>query len=561
MNGNEREHDMTEREMTPRLPTSGQILGAVVARLGIRHTELQSRTARRYFSADLEHLVKDSSREKIIAAIAEVLTGSRLVASPQVGVDDHRQSALASMLRWHADHWDLLRSFVRRRTARVLPSNLPKVWEAYVRLAIIDIALRVSAYLHLAGTPPAALDFLAWSRHTTRGTFLNQKRQQTSLSLEEFAEVVGVTDNTVDAWMYQGARPSSDNLAKIAETLADEIEGSDAADIAIELRALYWVSDIAALLAEHIGDRATDEVIGQLRRYAEATYRTIDDQFPAENRSEDLTVLADWGAGSRLAEPLLSALAEQETDEGWREGLRATGMDWIRRVLSVNLGVNLSEVDDLIKKTEGRLLEDWGIGNPAAFAHYRRSMGLQMQGKLSEALAEVEIAARLDPSDPANHFTLGSVKTGIGIARGEEGLIREGLNALWLAVTLDPNWILPWTEIGLTLHHTGRSAEAVEHLRNVNPECGPLDSHYYSALGAAYWKLGELPEALAAFETSLELDPEETSALLAASEIALLSGDDEKHKRYFRRARHFGAEEGTLRIWQLLREFGDKEQN
>ena len=561
MNGKELEDDMTEREVTHRLPTSGQILGALVARLGIKHAELQSRTARRYFSADLEHLVKDSSRDKIIGAIAEVLTGSGLVPSPQVEVDDYGQSVLASMLQWHADHWDLLRSFIRRRTTRVLPSNLPKVWEAYVRLAVIDLALRVSAHLHLAGSSPAALDFLVWTSFTTRGDFLNQKRRQTSLSLEEFAEAVGVTDNTVDAWMYHGARPSSDNLANIAETLADEIEGSNAADIALVLRALYWVSDVTALLSEHIGDRATDEAIRQLRRYSEATYRTIDDQFPAGSRAEDLTVLADWGVGSRLAEPLLSVLIEQEMDDGWREDLRATGTDWIRRVLSVNLGVHLAEVDELIQKTEGRLLEDWSVGNPEAYAHYRRSMELRIQGKFREALTEVEIAARLDPLDPANHFTLGSVKTGIGIAREDTALINEGMNALWLAVTLDPNWIIPWTEIGLTLHHTDRSAEAVEHLRNVNPEYGPLDSKYHSALGAAYWKLGELPEALAAFEASLELDPEETSALLAASEIALLIGDHEKHRRYFRRARHFGADEGTLEIWELLREFGEKDQD
>ena len=102
-------------------------------------------------------------------------------------------------------------------------------------------------------------------------------------------------------------------------------------------------------------------------------------------------------------------------------------------------------------------------------------------------MAEVEIAVRLDPLDPANHFTLGSVKTGIGIGRGDTALINDGLNALWLAVTLDPNWILPWTEIGMTLLRTDRPEEAVAHLRNVKPECGPLDSHYYSALGAAYW--------------------------------------------------------------------------
>ena len=550
---------MTEREKKPRLPTSGQILGALVAKLGITHAELQSRTARRYFSADLEYLVKDSSREKIIGAIAEVLTDSGLVASPQVGEEDYKQSESASMLQWHADNWDLLRSFIHRRTMSVLPSHLPKVWEAYVRLAIIDLALRVSAHLHLAGSSPAALDFLGWTSRTTRGDYLNQKRQQTSLSLEELAEAVGVNDNTVDAWMYHGARPSNDNLAKMAETLADGIEASNTADIALELRALYWVSDVAALLPEHIGDKAVDGVIGRLRRYAEATYRTIDDQFPAENRTDDLTVLADLGVGARFAEPLLSALIEQESDDEWREDLRSTGMDWIRRVLSVNLGVHLAEVDDLIQKTEGRLLEDWDVSNPEAYAHYWRSLELRMQGKVHEALAEVEIAVRLDPLDPANHFTLGSVKTGIGIARDDTALINEGLNALWLAVTLEPNWILPWTEIGLTLHHTGRTAEAVEHLRNVNPECGPLDSHYHSALGAAYWKLGKLTEALAAFEASLELDPEETSALLAASEIALLIGDHEKHRRYFQRAKHSGADEGTLEIWELLREFGRKE--
>ena len=69
---------MTEREVTPRLPTSGQIIGAVVSKLGIKHPKLQSRTARRYFAADLEHLVKDSTRAEIIGAIAEVLTDSGL---------------------------------------------------------------------------------------------------------------------------------------------------------------------------------------------------------------------------------------------------------------------------------------------------------------------------------------------------------------------------------------------------------------------------------------------------------------------------------------------------
>ena len=553
---------MTEREVIPHLPTSGQIIGALISRLGIRHPNLQDRTARRYFSANPERLVKDSSRAEIIAAIAEVLTDFGCIASPEEREANYELAPmLASMLQWHAGNWDLFRSFLRRRTMSVLPSHLPKVWEAYVRLAVIDLAVRVAAHLHLAGSSPAGLDLLGWASHTTRKTYLNQKRRQAGLSRKDVVDEIKVNDNTFDAWMYHGARPSNDNLTKMAKVLADNDEDSNAASIALELRVLYWVSDVAALLGEHIGAEAVDEAIGRLRRYAEQTYRIIDDQFPAKDRQESLTVLADLSVGARIAEPLLAALIEREPDAEWREDLRSTGMDWVRRVLSVNQSVRLGEVDALIEKTEGRLLDGWDVSNPEAYAHYRRSLELQVQGRLDEALAEVETAARLDPLDPANHFTLGSVKTGIGVGRADTALVNEGMDALWLAVALDPRWILPWTEIGSTLLHTDRPAEAVKHLRGVKPECGPLDSHYHSTLGAAYWKLSQLSEALAAFEAALELDPEETSALLAASELALLIGDGKKHRRYSRLAQHFGADDGTLKIWEMLREFGQKTQD
>ena len=562
MSGAEREDTMTEREVMPRLPTSGQIIGALVTRLGIRHPILQHRNARRYFAADPERLVKDTTRAEIIGTIAEVLTDAGFVSSPQMRESNYESApALSATLQWHADHWDLMRSSVRRRTVSVLPSRLPKVWEAFARLAVIDLALRVAAHLHLAGASPAVLDLFNWVSVDARGDFLNQKRRRTPLTLEDLAEALGVTDNTVDAWMYDGVRPSNDNLTKLAETLADHSEGSDTASIARELRALYWISDVAELLAEHIGDAAVAEVVGRLRKYAEETYRIIDDRFPAQDRLADLTVLADLGIGARVAAPLLSALIELEPDEEWREDLRSTGLRWINRVISANMNVRLAEEDALVQKTEGRLLDDWDVRNPEAYAHYRRSFELQMQGKPREALAEVEIAARLDPLDPANHFTLGSAKTTIGIGRGDMNLVNEGLEALWLAVTLDPSWILPWTEIGATMYYTDRPAEAVAHLRSVKPECGPLDSFYLQTLGTAEWKLGELPRALAAFEAALELEPEDPSVLLPASELSLLLGDGKKYRRYLRLAQHFGADEGTLNFWGMLREFGENEAN
>ena len=238
--------------------------------------------------------------------------------------------------------------------------------------------------------------------------------------------------------MYHGTRPSDDNLARIAETLADRIEGSIAANISLELRSLYWISDVATLLGEHVGVEAVSEVIGRLHRYAEETYRIIDDQFPVENRIEDLLVLADLGVGARLAEPLLSALIEQEPDDEWREDLRSTGLGKIQRILSVNLSAHLSAVATQLEETEGRSVEELDVNNPEAYAHYRRSLELQVRGESDEALAEAERAARLEPLVPVYQFRLGCLKTRSCIWDEDPALIDEGLDALWLAVALDP---------------------------------------------------------------------------------------------------------------------------
>ena len=52
-----------------------------------------------------------------------------------------------------------------------------------------------------------------------------------------------------------------------------------------------------------------------------------------------------------------------------------------------------------------------GTGTSATrrlISHYRRFGELQLQGRIHEAMAELEMAVKLDPLDPANHFTLGS---------------------------------------------------------------------------------------------------------------------------------------------------------
>ena len=539
-----------EREVSPQLPTSGQIFGALVKKLGVSHVLLQSRTARRFFSGRMEHRVKESTRGEIIEAIAEVLADVGLAAGVGEGDDSPAPAAaLADLLDWHAVNWERWRNFMRPRMMRVLPPHLPTVWAAYLRLAAVDLALRIAAQVQKAGAPAESLDFLEWAGTGRRGRYLNRKRIEAGLYLYDFAESVGVTVNAAEAWVYRGARPSDGNLGRIAAALSAANDPSEGKRMLHELRRLYWISDVAGLLEEFIGSEAVDDILVRLKTYPPLAWRIIDDRISGDVRADVLTELASRGTNSSFARSLLAGMARHESDGEWQEDLKAAGSDWIRRILAVNLRVHQAEENDLIRESEGRLLEHWDVGNPEAYAHYQRSMELQIQGRIHEAVAEVARAAELDPLDPANHFTLGSVKSRLGLRTGDTALVKEGLEACWLAASLDPNWILPWAEIGLILLENGKAGEAVAHLRAVPPERRPFDSRYFTALGAALRAVGDYAESLRAFESSLELDPEDPAIVEGAAIVAALAGDNSRSTRYFRMARQMG---GTEELGELL---------
>ena len=488
--------------------------------------------------------MKESTRGEIIEAIAEVLADVGLDAGVGEGDDSPAPAVvLADLLDWHAVNWERWRNFMRPRMMQVLPQHLPAVWAAYIRLAAIDLSLRIAGQAHKAGAPPSSLDFLEGACTGRRGRFLNRKRIEAGLSLYDFAESVGVTINAAEAWIYRGARPSDENLGRIAAALSAANDPSERKRMLHELRRLYWISEVAGLLEDFIGPEAVDEILVRLKTYACLALRIIDDRVPGDVHADVVTELASLGTKSSFARSLLTGIASDESDSEWQEDLKAAGSDWIRRILAVNLRVHQAEENELIQESEGRLLEYWDVGNPEAYAHYQRSMELEIQGRIHEAVAEVAKAAELDPLDPANHFTLGSVKSRLGLRMGDPDRVKEGMKACWLAATLDPNWVLPWAEIGLILLENGKAREAVAHLRAVAPERRPFDSRYFTALGAALREVGNYAESLKAFESSLELDPEDDAIVEEAAIVAALAGDNARSTGYFRMARHMGASE------------------
>ena len=530
-----------EVEQSPHLPTSGEILGVIVKAMGFQDEALHERTARRYFSGRKGDQVQERSRWETLEAIVDTLANLGFHVQPQAGEEEYPASVLASVLDGHAVSWDRLRAVLLPRMMRIYPSNLQALWRAYLRLACIDLAVRVAALLHYTGSPVGALDFLEHASRQRRGEYLNRLRRKAGIPLLDFPDAAGVVKNTADAWLYHGARPLDENLVTLSDALSTG-QGSAASDqIVRDLRLLYWVSGVAEVLAKHIGAEAVDDLMRHLHAYATQAYGIMGSGGEAAGEPTDAFELVLLGAHAPCSKALLTALAAREDDDVWKADLSAGAADWVRRIMEVNLDLHQGEVADLVHRTEGRILERWDIHSPQAYEHYQQSERLITQGRVQEAIAEVAKAVDLDPLDPVNHFTLGSALGGIGNTTGDERLIRRGMEACWLAHTLDPAWSLPWTEIGFLLIYLGKAEEAVAHLEGIAAGCGPLDARYHAALGTARSAAGAYRSALQAYEDSLALNPDDPVVAVGAAVAAALARDKLAQNRHAKAAGFLGA--------------------
>lgn len=527
-----------EGDAQPPLFTSGQLLGALVKQAGLNGHALDTKTARRYFNGQR---VKDSSKAEILAGLAKALVELGLIPKFPIGFDSESSLGLVkSALLWHAASWDRLRSHLRRRMARVQLSRMNLVWVVYLRLAVIDLALRAAGALHAAGADPSALQMLDRLDRSQRGWLLNQRRSAAGVPLERLAEQVGVTGNAVDGWMYHGVRPSEQNLAALAEALSVEGGAGGQANLLAELRRFYWASDLIELLKESLGSEAVENLLGRLRAYAELAISIIEGMELDQAEREAVAGLTLLGSNASIAGGLLGCLAAKESDEEWRAALIAISGDWTRWVLTAIYRIDQEEVAAIDQATGGGLLQSWDVSSPEAYKHYQKSIELQIQGRTTEALREVAKAIELDPLDPVPHCTMGSVVAGIGNKRRDATMVKRGLEECRIAASLDLKQLLPWTEIGYILIEAGRPGDALTHLLNVHKDREPLDARYYMALASAHRDSGNYSEALAAFEQGIQLDPEDVVLVIGAGVVAAMKGDKLKVARYVKEAQHLG---------------------
>lgn len=138
--------------------------------------------------------------------------------------------------------------------------------------------------------------------------------------------------------------------------------------------------------------------------------------------------------------------------------------------------------------------------------------------QVSEALAQLDEAVKLNPRLAAAHILRGKLLQG-------QGQTQEALDALTQAAKLESSPALQY-ELGLLYLKLNRAEEAIEALKQAaaNPEIGS-QSEYYASLGQAYQLEGKNGLARAAYTRALQLDPHDPKLHQAVARCYLEEGE------------------------------------
>ena len=138
-----------------------------------------------------------------------------------------------------------------------------------------------------------------------------------------------------------------------------------------------------------------------------------------------------------------------------------------------------------------------------ARATYEQGLSHLSDKRVSLGLASFQEAARLDPTAPLYHNTLGVVYLHY-LSKPIEAQAE-----FQRAIDLDPSYAEPLTNLGVTLAQQGRWEDAIAAYRKaILLPIYPTPEVAYANLGWALLESGKPRESIPEFEAALQLNPE-----------------------------------------------------
>jgi len=123
---------------------------------------------------------------------------------------------------------------------------------------------------------------------------------------------------------------------------------------------------------------------------------------------------------------------------------------------------------------------------------------LLQNGKLGEAIAQLQRALQIYPDYAVGHYNL-------GVALFREGKFDDALAQFQKAVEINPNYAEAHTNLGLALVQKGQRGAAIEQYQ-MALKINPIFALAHANLGVAFFQNGQLDDAIAQFQEALRLN-------------------------------------------------------
>ena len=541
---------------------SGQIIGAVVDALNIRHDILDGRTAKRFFAGEP---VNEHNHTEILLAIGEVLVERGIVPTPPVFRRDGISMPvfLAATIGRVANRWDKLVSTMRSSSGKT--SNQENAVERFLRLVIVDLALRTFAVMRLAEIEPNKPEIPLWAEENGGGKLLRELTRDAHLTRDQLAARAKVTRRAVDNWLDGNNRPTSENLSAISEALADMISGSTSEQLEHSIRRHLAFSHIADMAASLIGREKVSELSEALTRFIWLIAEDVNDMDrpPVEELFGSELHILRFGTTDPANNALLRNLALVEKDAGWKRDIIAATVDWnvsfqwvsaqamssaTAAGLAEDIPVDSSDADDaeVFARVKASALD---IDFPSVLLGGPAALMTSLTRMIDDGMEVRRGLVREFPNSARAHAELGSFLGMVGKNLGRRELVDEGVIECHIASALMPGWDNPAVEPGIMLINIGEYEEALRELNQAANRLPEPTPHLRFSTGYALMRLGRFKEALEHLELVIDARKDYALAHLYAADCAFLLMDRRKGIRFAKTARRLG-EPGAFISWK-----------
>ena len=304
---------------------SANVIGTVVAALNLEEGSLKNRTARRFYAGES---VSEHGRKEIFKDLGKALIGHGIVPSSPLlekyGLS--MASIVSDSISISANRWDGLQAMMQSRSSHIL--DLRVVTLRFLRILIVDLALRMFALQRLSGLEPCRPHIPLWAEENGGGKFLRLLTENAGLSRHQLAAQVGFSYNSVDNWLDGKHQPEPKHLVALAGVLAGA--GVKSSQLVATLKRHFAFAHIADLLVPWIGRKQALELVSALSRFVyriSEDVRLMDRPPIEEAAGAELTALR-FGTAHSSTHVLLRNLALVEGDESWKRDIHAPTIPW-----------------------------------------------------------------------------------------------------------------------------------------------------------------------------------------------------------------------------------------